>query len=49
MTHSQRLSATRELSVGRLYDPGGFLDGPLPAVSIGVGERGLGGVQASGH
>jgi hypothetical protein len=36
-------------SVSRLDDLGGFLDGPLPDVSVGVSQRALGGVQARGH
>ena len=49
MTHSQRPSASRDLVVSRLDDLGGFLDGPLPDVSVGVSECALGGVQARGH
>lgn len=41
--------ATRDLVVSRLDDLGGFLDGPLPDVSVGVSECALGGVQARGH
>ena len=46
VTGSQRQSATRDLVVGRLDDLGGFPDGPIPYLGVGVGERTLGGVQS---
>jgi hypothetical protein len=40
----QPIEPTRDLVVSRLDDLGGFLDGPLPNLGIGVGERVLGGM-----
>jgi hypothetical protein len=44
---SQCQSATRDLTVGRLDDLGGFLDGPITDVSVWVGECSFSSVQAS--
>ena len=48
MTGSRRQSATRDLAVGRLDDPGGFPHCLVPDSGVGVGEGPFGGVEPGG-